>query len=185
MRLRPALGKTTAFIRWAARTAWQFRVPLLLLAMFVCVPLVVFGEIADDALDDDGYPWDVAVLEFARDTLHGPRMDKLMLGATEVGRWAGLAILTLIATIVLVVCRDIRHAIYMPIAVGGAAMINVAVKAVYRRDRPSLWESISPETTYSFPSGHAMDSAALAAALIVVSWHSRWRRVVIPLATPA
>jgi len=182
MRPRSAIRTSTAFVKWAARTAWQFRIPLLLLAVFVYAPLAGFGEIADDALEEDGYPWDVAILEFAQDNLHGPRVDAVMLAATEVGRWVGLAVLTLVATTVLALRRDIRHAIYMPIAVVGAAAINIAAKSVYRRDRPSLWESLSPESTYSFPSGHAMDSAAFAAALVVVSWQSRWRWSVTPLA---
>ena len=43
------------------------------------------------------------------------------------------------------------------------------------RMRPDLWLSITPETTYSFPSGHAMASATLAMAIIMLCWPTRAR----------
>ena len=48
-------------------------------------------------------------------------------------------------------------------------------KQLFARERPSLWESIAPEATYSFPSGHAMGSMTLAAVLILLAWRTRWR----------
>jgi undecaprenyl-diphosphatase len=41
--------------------------------------------------------------------------------------------------------------------------------------RPDLWLSIAPEQTFSFPSGHAMGSATLAAALSLLPWRTGWR----------
>ena len=38
------------------------------------------------------------------------------------------------------------------------------------RPRPTLWLSIRPEHTYSFPSGHAMDTAAVAVAVGFLLW---------------
>ena len=35
--------------------------------------------------------------------------------------------------------------------------------------------SIAPETTYSFPSGHAMGSMTLASVAVMLAWHTRWR----------
>jgi len=46
---------------------------------------------------------------------------------------------------------------------------------LFQRDRPSLWESVSPETTFSFPSGHAMGSMTLAMVAILLAWPTRWR----------
>ena len=45
-------------------------------------------------------------------------------------------------------------------------LLTQVIKALVARPRPSLWLSIRPEHTLSFPSGHAMDTAALATALI-------------------
>ena len=53
------------------------------------------------------------------------------------------------------------------------------LKAIFIRPRPEEWTRIVEETNYSFPSGHAMSSAALAFALIVVTWRTRWRWPVV------
>ena len=42
------------------------------------------------------------------------------------------------------------------------------------RVRPQLWESPSPEFDYAFPSGHAMTSMTLVAALVILTWGSVW-----------
>lgn len=51
----------------------------------------------------------------------------------------------------------------------------MGAKQVFQRDRPSLWESIAPESTFSFPSGHAMGSMTLAAVVVSLAWNTRWR----------
>jgi membrane-associated phospholipid phosphatase len=57
----------------------------------------------------------------------------------------------------------------------GSLALNLAAKAYFARTRPDLWLSLAPETTYSFPSGHAMGSATLAVALALLAWHTPWR----------
>jgi undecaprenyl-diphosphatase len=46
---------------------------------------------------------------------------------------------------------------------------------VFARERPSLWESIAPETSFSFPSGHAMGSMTLTWVCILLAWWTPWR----------
>lgn len=55
-------------------------------------------------------------------------------------------------------------------------VINLLAKALLGRVRPALWVSLAPETTPSFPSGHAMGSAAVVLALGLILAHSprRW-----------
>ena len=47
-------------------------------------------------------------------------------------------------------------------------LISTVSKLIFGRARPELWESIVSESTYSFPSGHAMASMATVAALLVL-----------------
>ena len=54
-------------------------------------------------------------------------------------------------------------------------MLNIAAKHAFARTRPSLWESISPESTFSFPSGHAMGSMTLAWVCMLLAWRTGWR----------
>lgn len=75
----------------------------------------------------------------------------------------------------LALARRFRDSVFAAVALGGSALLNVATKQLYARDRPSLWESIAPESTFSFPSGHAMGSATLALVLVLLCWRTRWR----------
>ncbi len=56
-----------------------------------------------------------------------------------------------------------REGLFAGLALVGSALLNLATKHLFARERPDLWVSIAPEDTYSFPSGHAMGSMTLAA----------------------
>ena len=62
-----------------------------------------------------------------------------------------------------------------PKDLGKRAAILEAAKQLFARQRPSLWESIAPESSFSFPSGHAMGSMTLAMVLVLLCWHTRHR----------
>jgi undecaprenyl-diphosphatase len=64
-------------------------------------------------------------------------------------------------------------------AVGGSAALNQLLKQLFARPRPYFEHPLLLETSYSFPSGHAMDSfvvygmLAYFAVLALESWHAR------------
>ena len=59
------------------------------------------------------------------------------------------------------------------IGLGGAALLNIILKLLFERVRPDLWEQLVVETSFSFPSGHSMASAALAGVIIYFIIRSR------------
>ena len=65
----------------------------------------------------------------------------------------------------------------------GATVMNQVLKYIFERARPQLWEQLVHETSYSFPSGHAMVSAALGLAVVAALWNSRWRWWAVGVAT--
>jgi undecaprenyl-diphosphatase len=79
----------------------------------------------------------------------------------------------------LAVRRRFRDGLFFGLAVLGSAILNIVAKNHYARLRPDLWISLTPETTYSFPSGHAMGSATLALALVLLCWPTRGRWLVM------
>jgi undecaprenyl-diphosphatase len=66
-----------------------------------------------------------------------------------------------------------REGLFAGLALGGSALLNLATKQLFARERPSLWESIAPEGTYSFPSGHAMGSMTLAWVCVLLAWRTQ------------
>ena len=71
--------------------------------------------------------------------------------------------------------RRWREATFAAVAFAGSALLNLGTKQFFQRDRPTLWESIAPEDTFSFPSGHAMGSMTLAVTVVLLAWPTRWR----------
>jgi membrane-associated phospholipid phosphatase len=104
-----------------------------------------------------------------------PTLDRFFILLTRLGYQWGVVPLDLIVLLSLALRRRFRDGLFFGIAVTGSAVLNIVAKNYFARMRPDLWLSLTPETTYSFPSGHAMGSATLGVALIMLCWPSRWR----------
>ena len=152
------------------RHGWR----LLLVFVGLLLPLWGFAELADEIREQDVIPFDEPILRFAH-ALAREGFDHFFGLMSQVGYLYGVVPFDIARVLVLTLTRRFREAIFSALALGGSAVLNMAVKQVFARERPSLWESIAPETTFSFPSGHAMGSATLACVLILLAWRTRWR----------
>jgi undecaprenyl-diphosphatase len=86
----------------------------------------------------------------------------------------GVFPLSAVIVLVLLRQRKWRSLAYLISTLLGSIIINRTAKVLLHRVRPHLWESPSPELDYGFPSGHAMSSMTLVAALIILTWGTRW-----------
>ena len=144
--------------------------PVLLLGLLL--PWVVFGTVAKVVLETGGFPGDKPILMF----LHShatPGLNALALGLTVVGNTWPMILAGVVITLRLAVRGHRRQAWIFALSVGGSMLLTQVIKALAMRPRPALWMSIRPEHTYSFPSGHAMDTAALATAVGFLLWRYR------------
>jgi membrane-associated phospholipid phosphatase len=164
--------------------AWLRTHRVRLLALFACVlvPLFLFGELAEDVLDKDPFVFDEVILLFMH--RHAtPALDRIMLLASELGSGAWVTPFDAIVCAILLARRRWLDALFWTLATGGASLLNMLAKHTFARTRPDLWPSLAPESSFSFPSAHSMQSMALAAALIVLLWPSAARWPVVVLAT--
>lgn len=153
------------------RARWK---ALLLLFLGVGLPLVAFGVLAGDVWRQGGIAWDVPILRWVH--RHAtPGRDDAMTFVSQIGYMYGVVPAAVVIALALLVARRRGNAIFFAVAMVGAGSLNTGAKLLFRRTRPDLWLSPAPEHTYSFPSGHAMGSMALAAALAVLAWPTRWR----------
>ncbi|MCC3152094.1 phosphatase PAP2 family protein [Hymenobacter sp. BT770] len=157
------------------RHVWQHhRKPLAWLLVGFVLPWFVFVRLAREVWEDEGLPGDHSILEF----LHAhatPALDALAVGLSRAGGPLGASLLAGAIWLGLLLAGPRRALAFFGLAVGGAQLLNLSAKYLLLRTRPSLWVSLAPETSYSFPSGHTMAAAALAAAVGFLLWRTRWR----------
>lgn len=102
-----------------------------------------------------------------------PPLDGLAVFFTIVGNTWPMVGTGLLVLFGLLARRHRRAAWVFLLSVGGSMLLTQVTKALVMRPRPHWWASIRPEHTYSFPSGHAMDTAAVATALAFLAWRHR------------
>lgn len=152
----------------------KYRRRLLLLFIGLLLPLWGFAELADEVREAEAFPFDEPVLQFAH-ALARDGFDKTFVLFSALGYQYGVVPFDALLVLTLAIKRRAREGLFAGVAIIGSALLNLATKASFARERPSLWESIAPETNFSFPSGHAMGSMTLAWVLMLLCWHTRWR----------
>lgn len=167
--------------RFGAAFFRKYRLRLLLLFVAVLLPLWGFAEIADEVREAEPFPFDDPILLIAHE-MAWEGFDEAFVLFSELGYQWGVVPFDIALVLVLALRRHAREALFAVIALGGSALLNLATKQLFARDRPSLWESIAPEITYSFPSGHAMGSMTLAWVCLLLVWRTPWRWPVVIVA---
>lgn len=155
---------------------------LLLAFAGLLLPLWGFGELADEVREAEAFPFDAPILQFAQG-IAGDGLDRAFLLASKLGYEWGVVPLDVTLVLALALSRTLREGLFAGIAIIGSGLLNLGAKQLFARQRPTLWESIAPESTFSFPSGHAMGSITLALVLVLLAWHTRWRWwIAVPMA---
>ncbi len=170
--LEPARGRGLRDTTSAVLRRHGFALALLFAG--VLLPMWVFAELADEVHEAEAIPFDEPLLLFAQ-AMARDGFDRLFLFFSAIGHSWGVVPADVVVVLVLLWRRRFRAAVFAAVALGGAGLLNVATKLTFARERPTLWESIAPETTYSFPSCHAMGSMSLALVLVLLCWPTRWR----------
>lgn len=142
------------------------------------LPLAIFATFAF-LVNEQGVPAFDESLLLALHGMHTSALDRFVVVISHAGYLYFVVPFDITFTLWLAWRRHIREAQFTAIALGGSALLNLALKPLFARERPALWESIAPEHNFSFPSGHAMGSMSLACVLVLLAWPTRWRWPVI------
>lgn len=157
-------------LRFLRRHGWRMAL------WFACLllPLWGFAALVGEVHEKEVFTFDAPILNMLH-AMATPKLDVFFVLMTRVGYSWGVVPMDVIVLIWLALRRRFRDSVFFGITVMGSAALNIAAKSYFARIRPDLWLSIAPETTYSFPSGHAMGSATLAVAVILLCWPTRRR----------
>lgn len=171
LRLGDRLTSFAQFLQQWFRYQW----PQLLVAVLgLFLPLLIFGLLAIQIWQlEGGLSWDIAILSGIHSTSQ-PILDRFATTLTDLGTVWGVLPASIVISLGLLYAKRWRSLTYFFITVFGEIVINRAAKAWFHRVRPSLWE-YPPLTDFSFPSGHAMSSMVFVAALVILTWETRWR----------
>jgi undecaprenyl-diphosphatase len=174
--------------RYDAQLRWLLRrlTPGQYLGLHLTVGLLaaagglwLFGGLAEDLLTGD------PIVRFDRvvdDYLHThatPTLTKFFLIVTAFGSIEAMVLLGVVVAAGLAWRQKWTFLVTWLAAVAGSAFLNHVLKGLFARPRPHFEHPLLVETSYSFPSGHAMESfvaygmLSYFAVLALRSWESR------------
>lgn len=129
---------------------------------------VVFASLAFAVLAGSTTWLDLPLVR-AAERARTPGMTSVMSAVTWLGNGPTLAGVAVAAVALLVALRQRVPALFVAVTAVGAGALNALLKVAFSRPRPLLVAQLAHAGGYSFPSGHAMASAAIYGALVVVA----------------
>jgi undecaprenyl-diphosphatase len=160
----------------------EFGLALVLGFVGGVVALLAFAWVAEEVLGRQTQQLDDATLAYLRQ-FSSPTLDVLALGVSMLGS----EVVALVGVVLLAVFAWQRRwgaACGLLLVVAGAQVLNDVLKDFFHRTRPApLATGIIQAQQFSFPSGHAMVSAAFYVFLAYLAWRlvvqPWWRAVLV------
>jgi membrane-associated phospholipid phosphatase len=142
--------------------------------------LSAFAWLASEVLEQDTVAMDNATLQFLQ-RFSSPEMT---LVANLVSAMGSQVVLAVGAALLVAFFWQRRWgaAVSLIVVTAGAQVLNDVLKADFHRTRPTPVGGFIDAQQYSFPSGHAMVSAAFYLFIAYLAWrlvHDRWKRILI------
>ena len=139
--------------------------------VFVIVAVLVRG--GDGSLDDRILIW-IAEHRWQPFTA-------IALAFDWLGTWWVFGIGLIVFVGVLWRTGRMVQAVYLAATAAVAVVLNPTLKLLFERDRPDA-DPVVELSHYAFPSGHTTTATAIATALAIIAWPTRWRWPVIAAA---
>jgi membrane-associated phospholipid phosphatase len=90
-----------------------------------------------------------------------PLLDRVMLSITSLGDPEFVVVIIVLSAGWLLWRQRWDEIKILALACLGALILNQGMKMIFTRPRPTLWPSLLHETSFGFPSGHALGSIVL------------------------
>ena len=167
---------------WGRRLAREEWLGLhLSLGLLICLMLLgCFTLLALEANGSQPPRVDQRLYESLRDHREAsPGMRTFFLQLTQVGAGYYIYGAAALGATILVLKRRYVAAIILILVIALAPLINTGVKDIFQRSRPGEIDPRAPEHSYSFPSGHSMESMiayGMLGYVLTLSLPRRWQR---------
>ncbi len=146
----------------------EFGVLLVLGFVFGLLALYAFSELSSEVMEQETQALDLAVLEWLHQ-YRSPALTLLMRGFSAMGSEV-VTVALLVGLVWLGRQRRWGAAVSLLLVTAGAQLLNNVLKDLFQRARPSPVVALFAAQTFSFPSGHAMVSAAFYCFVAYLGW---------------
>ncbi|GBD47495.1 phosphatase PAP2 family protein [Methylopila sp. Yamaguchi] len=165
--------------------AWRMPEFNTLIAFLVASGMAfAFTRIADEMAEGETRAFDESILLALRRSDDPARpigpwwLEAAMIDVTSLGGWTVLALLTTLVVVYLFITARTGAAWLVLASVAGGSVLSSVLKMGFARPRPELVDHLVNVSSASFPSGHAMLSAATYLTLGVLLARTEKRRSV-------
>ncbi len=129
--------------------------------LIICIlATYILAELSDEVLEQQAFVFDEHILLFIHQ-FSSPWLDTIVVGITRIGDPKTVVPLSAVAFFCLWLKRYRIEAKIFALDTLGGAVLSYFLKLAFNKVRPQLWDSPIVETTYSYPSGHALGSVVL------------------------
>lgn len=123
-----------------------------------CLSIVfILAWLFEEVLEKEGFGFDTTFMYW----LHGyanPSLDAVMLTITQLANPSVVVVIVAVTLEILWWQHHRSEAKIFAIACLGAFILNNGMKLFFAKPRPHIFPSLISETSFSFPSGHALGS---------------------------
>ncbi|MBW4510331.1 MAG: phosphatase PAP2 family protein [Scytonematopsis contorta HA4267-MV1] len=145
--------------------------------------LFIVGKLAEEVLEKEAFTFDKTFLLWLHQFAN-PTFDNLMLFVTQLG---DPTIVTIVAGTTLAILWWQRYrleAMVFVLTCLGGFILNTGLKLFFSKTRPQLWKQLIVETSFSFPSGHAIGSMVLYGfvAYLLATFYPKFSQIIYTLA---
>ncbi|MCC0178842.1 phosphatase PAP2 family protein [Waterburya agarophytonicola K14] len=122
--------------------------------------IYVLGKLSNEVLEKEAFAFDQTILLWIH-SFANPTLDRIMLWVTNLGNPSTVVVIVTISLALLLWRKYYQEAKIFLVDCLGGVILSYGLKLVFSKTRPDLWQSPITETSYSYPSGHALGSTIL------------------------
>ena len=141
--------------------------PLIAALLALAGGLWAFGLIVDEQIREGDTGMDDRLAAWLHDHAT-PGWTTFFENVTVLGNFTTLLAITIVAVALLWRRQDRVDAVFVLFAFVGAQVLSSGMKAGFKRDRPFFPDPLATESSFSFPSGHALISLAVYGSIALV-----------------
>ncbi|MDF9408890.1 MAG: phosphatidylglycerophosphatase B [Pelotomaculum sp. PtaB.Bin013] len=131
--------------------------------------LVLFANLAEDLLEQELGTFDASITNFVQ-SYATERLTSLAIVITQLGSaFVEITLLLVVGGYLIFRLKHIWETVALTSSLAGGWVLNILLKDIFHRSRPDIRHLVEAGG-YSFPSGHAMVSAAFYGMLGYLLW---------------